>query len=163
MSAGEFNANAFESDKFTDRTRDIQVPALADYFKDGDAVFTVRGLTFDERIKCESLQSEAQAKAAEALAKLALGQVDKTVVNDIQAAMGWGDATQPATRVCIEKVVTGLVKPKLNRSVVGKISRVYPVVFNDLLEAIYKLTGQGQQIESKKSRPSGATKASEPA
>lgn len=161
MSKTGFDVSAFEKQSFVDRTKTVKVPALSDWFKDGDPVFIVRGLTFDERIKCEALANDARIEAATALAELAYensGSGDK--VKDIKAALGWGDATQPATRVCIERVMIGMVEPKLNRQIVAKISRSFPSVFGELLEAVSALTNEGQAVEKKQQR-SGQTKASE--
>ncbi|MBT8085971.1 MAG: hypothetical protein KJN72_12150 [Woeseia sp.] len=160
MAAGKFDASGFEREKFVERTRDVPVPQLAEWFKDGEPVFVVRGLTFDERIRCEAMASEARIQAAEALAELAFDQSDsKDKVKEIKEGLGWGGVTQPATRVSIEKVMAGLVTPKLSRGQVARIAERLPATFGELLEAVHKLTNQGQSVE-KKSAPSGRTKAS---
>jgi len=153
-----FEVDRFASAEITPRTDSVPVPDLKDWF-DGEPVWKVRALTFDELARAE----EAADRSA-TLTKLVESIVSSNASEKVAAIKGalglTDDVPQNAIRR-MEMLVAGSVEPEVDLTVVVKLANVYPVVFKQLTDKIITLTGQGSILG--KVPDSGDSPTSEPA
>lgn len=153
MPGAAFDAGAFLKTRPVPRTQDCRVPALADFFPEGeDPIWTVRGLTGAEW--AVAIEAEQRVKAKFALA----GAISdsKEAVEVIRAAAGIPEPDSVASYVqSVEFLVLGSVAPKCTYELANKLATAHPFVFYELVKVIKLLTGIGADLG--KQKPSGAT------
>lgn len=138
-----FNTDGFTRARFEHRTERVAVPALAQFFDEGsDAVFVVRGLTFEELSKAEN-----QADNSDTIRKL-LEQLSSSNPNVKSAALadalGYGDEVPRQMVIRKHHLVLGSVDPQIDEEFSVKLANTFPVEFKILTNKILELTGQGQ-------------------
>ena len=137
-----FKADRFTSAKFEPRTEEIKVPALAEFFDEGEPpVFKVRGLDATEL--CRAIDAGAKQGKVDAIVKAISSQKDQ--VDEIRKALGMSADTPGEIAKRMELLVLGSVEPKLNHAAVAKFAEVAPIEFYDITNRITILTGQGGQ------------------
>ncbi len=152
--------NKFINASLSAREADVAVPALADFFDDGEKpVWRVRGLTAAELARSREATDKGESikKLVEAMA----GDGDKAEA--IRESLGLSSEEVP-TDVSrrIEMLVAGSVKPEIpeeQRDVAVKMAENFPVTFYELTNKVQELTGDGAELGKRKR--SGRTKASE--
>jgi hypothetical protein len=137
-----FDKKAFMNAQFEARTADVSVKELRSWFPDGeDAVFTVRGLTFEELSK-----ADAAADNSGAMLKLLTSIQSKNGVEigeGIKDAFGVGKET-PANMVKrIHHLMMGSVAPEMDEEFSVKLANTFPVEFTAVTNKIIELTGKG--------------------
>jgi hypothetical protein len=151
-----FDAKQFIKTKFKKRTHPVPVPDLQAFFPEGEAVWTVRGLTGQEMGRAD-MASENQ-KSIVALISGLTSDSSKEKAQAVKDALGIGGNTPAAILKRIEHLIIGSVEPECTRDMAVKLCECYPVEFLTLTNKILELTGQGQ-IPGKLP-PSGATQES---
>lgn len=151
-----FDAKSFNREKFAERHQDVPVPALAAYYGEGEAVWTVRCLTGPEM----ALVKAAPEKHGSLLAMAdVLGQSLKEKAEAIKHLFGLDEKLNPEYVMRIEAVTLGSVEP-VDRATVVRIGKLFPVVLADLSNAVFALSGLGHEA-TKKPTGSGENPASE--
>ncbi|MEA1079529.1 hypothetical protein [Marinobacter qingdaonensis] len=148
-----FDTKKFQKTVFEPRTREVPVPALAEFFGDGaDPVFTVRALEHSEisRVR-ECNQRDEMIKAA--VSALSGSDVEKGKA--IKEILGDVDDVPERTRVRIETLKIACVEPKLDQQTAVRLGQFFPNVLEQLTEVIFELTDQGGVIAKKKRSISG--------
>jgi len=138
MSAAFLSEN-FRSAAFEPRTESFTIPQLAEFFPDGNPVFTVRALTASELHR--AIEAGTRQNALEGVVKAIASQKDQ--VEQIRKALGLSADTPGETAKRIELLVQGCVVPKLAHADVVKLAEVCPIEFLAMTNAITMLTGQG--------------------
>jgi hypothetical protein len=141
----------FAKAKFEHRTERVSVASLAEFFdgEDGkvDAVFIVRGLTFEELAKAEN-----QADNSDTVRKL-LEQLSSSNASVKSAALadalGYGDEVPRQMVIRKFHLITGCVDPQVDEEFAVKLANVFPVEFKILTNKILELTGLGQVVPGK--------------
>jgi hypothetical protein len=143
-----FDVKSFRKAKFEDRTAEVPVPDLKDWFAEGEEpVFIVRGLTAEELARCneavqknknissviEALHSSNQQEKVQAMREM-LG-VSESVPNDLAKRL--------------EQFALGTVDPDMDHELAVKFAESFPVEFYQLTNKIMELTGQGRQVKKK--------------
>lgn len=150
-----FNTNKFDNSSFQDRTKNVPVKAMKDFFDDDEKPeFTIRGLTGAEIGK--SNEAQENNKNMNGILSAVVAASGKEKAEGIQALLGINEDDVPGDVVRRQELFfLGLVEPKLDRSQVVKISEVYPVDFFNITNEILKLSGQGKTLG--KPKASGKT------
>lgn len=156
-----FDARLFMRTDFKERTEAVKLPDLAPFFG-GDAeaaTWTVRGLTGIELAQVN--EAASLARNLDALVGALTSETRRDKIETLRAVLGIhaGDVPEDIVKR-IEMLCLGSIEPRVERDVVIRIARVYPIEFYQLTNAITRLTGMGQ--DPGKSNGSGATPASEP-
>jgi hypothetical protein len=142
-----FDLKKYRTAKFTERTKDVPVPQLKDWFTNGDKpVFVVRGLEGEELFEVRTAV-EKNRNTQEILEKLVSGEVGEKVEAALRA-LGIGDDLPDDYVRRLHTVKLGLKKPKSNLEDIKLIAKRHPVLFTNLSEEIMALTGMGQLGES---------------
>jgi len=152
-----FNLEGFRSVEAQPRTEAVRVDDLADWF-DGEPIWTVRGLTYDEIAKADAAADKTKTLTAlvESLASSDSVREKVTLMKDV---LGFGDDSSPQAIRRLEMFVIASVDPVIELDVAVKLSNTNPVIFKELTDKIFVLTGQGQILG--KQKPSGKTGVSE--
>ena len=140
-----FNQDKFNSTEFEPSTETVLVPALQDWFGEGEtAEFLVRGLTAVEYQQCDEA-AHKDRDLSDLLAAMANGN-RKLAVSEARSALGLGDEVpgQISKRVAMLRVGT-VSPPGLTRQTCVLIAQRFPVEFYELTNVITRLTGKGQQ------------------
>ena len=153
-----FDKKKFGKAKFESRTAQVDVPALKDFFDEGDKPeFKVRGLTGEEMARV----NEAADKNKNLLAIVAAlaGQNQNEKVAALQESLGLSHENVPSDLARrIEMLAIGAVDPELDVQMAARIFKVAPVDGYALSNRITTLSGQGMMVGEPKA--SGKTKAS---
>lgn len=155
-----FDIKAFRKSRFEDRTAEVPVPDLAEWFGEGETpAFTVRGLTAEELARCnEAVQKNRNVDAV--VQALGSGsQRDK--IEALREILGVTESVPDDLAKRLEQFALGTVEPDMDHEMAVKFAETYPVEFYQLTNKIMELTGQGRQIAKKKS--SSPSPESEPA
>ena len=142
-----FNLQAFESADFRERTRDVEIDAdspLAGFFGEGEPrVWTLRALTGkDLAVVNEAVDA---ARNIEGLVSALAGRVPD--IGAIKQALGLDDKIKPPDYVRrLRLLKIGSVSPVITDAHAVKISKVAPVDFSRLTNAVLELTGQGWKL-----------------
>lgn len=157
----EFDINLFESKIFKDRTFDIDVSELKDFFKsknekdekkdekDNEStkppkyIWTVRGLTASEiAIANESVESNRNLESF-ITAISSKSQSDK--VDAVKDVLGLPTDKTPNDLVRrFSMLVAGSVSPKCPQNIAVKLADSFPTTFYKLTNKIIELTGEGK-------------------
>ncbi|MDX1399906.1 MAG: hypothetical protein R3204_15365 [Oceanospirillum sp.] len=137
-----FDAKGFMKAQFEARTEDVPVSELKDWFPDGEAaVFTVKGLTFEELSK-----ADAAADNSGAMLKLLASIQNKNggdIGEGIKDAFGVGKETPVNMIKRINHLVMGCVCPEVDEEFAVKLANTFPVEFTAITNKIIELTGRG--------------------
>ena len=136
-----FKAEAFAAQVFEHRTEAVPVPGLATWF-DGEAVWTVRGLTAHELARATEAADKRSNAAAVLEALVGGSKAEK--VRELREAMALTDATPAEVSKRLEMLTTASVDPAIDHSTAVQIAERFPVEFYQLTNKITQLTGQGQ-------------------
>lgn len=153
-----FKLKEFSKAKFEARTATVPVPALSEFFGEGDkAEFVVRGLTGEETARVNEAQSKAKNLQAVVAALAGKDQTEK--VQALQESLGLSSDTIPGDLARrIEMLAMGCADPVLDVQAASKIFKVAPVDGYNLTNEILRLSGQGMTVG--KPKASGKTKGS---
>ena len=150
-----FDTKRFLKTKFEQRTCEVEVKDLADWFSDGaPPIIIVRGLTGEELARI----NEAAAKNRNLSAVIdAIASTDAAEkIDAIKKTLGVSDSVPDDLAKRIEQLVYGCVDPEFTLELAVKFFEVYPIEGYTLSNTIMRLTGQGQQPGE--SKPSGTVK-----
>jgi len=134
---------------FQPRTAEIPVPALAEFFDDEKAVWTVRGQTASEIARAAEA-SQRQNNISGVIE--AIGQ-SQSKVDEIKKLVGIHDDTPADIIKRLEQITQCSVSPEIDLSCAVKLAETFPIEFYIITNIINKLTGMGMDI--KKPKPSG--------
>ena len=153
-----FKLKEFSKAKFEARTATVSVPALAEFFDEGEkAEFVVRGLTGEETARVNEAQSKSKNLQAVVAALAGKDQTEK--IQALQESLGLSADTIPGDLARrIEMLAMGCADPVIDVQTAAKIFKVAPVDGYNLTNEILRLSGQGMTVG--KPKASGETKAS---
>lgn len=153
-----FDVAAFRKARFTQRETEVTLKALkAAGF--GDGKFRIRGLTAAELAEAESAADKSKM-LSRVVERLAGSDEDKVAA--LLDGIGLGGDTPAVLAKKITHIQTGVIEPAMDISDVVKLGETFPIEFGMLANAIYDLTGKGQQAQVKR-KPSGGKATSKPA
>ena len=139
-----FDIKKFENSKLKHRQAEIKVPALKDFFEDGDPVWTVRGLSGEEVAHVnEAIKLNAN------LAGLIEGIVSDSAQDKIEAikeSLGITTEVPHETVRRIALLVHGSVDPECSQNLAVKLAQNFSVQFYELTTKILELTGMGSEL-----------------
>lgn len=148
---------SFLNEQFQPRIKNMPVPQLAQWFKNGDKpVWKIRSLGADEIGRAdEAVANEGvTTKLMEALTSMNSPEVSEKV----KELMGKSSDTPKTIAKRVYHLMYGSIDPKCDYELAGKLRSNFPVIFYELTNEILQLSGQG--FEPGKSKPSGKTKES---
>lgn len=154
-----FDLKAFEREKLTIRTEEVEVPQLAPFFGEGEApVWKIRQLEGEELAKVREAaeRTRAVAKVLEAIASSEAA--DK--VEGVREILGHGTDVPPDLARRLDILTLGSVEPAIGRPLAVRLAKFYAVDFYKITDAIIRLSGLG--AEPGKLKGSGGTPTSEP-
>ena len=138
-----FNIEQFKNTKFTDRTAEVALPVLAQFFADDvKPVFTVRGLTAAElgRANEEAANNRNMAALAEGL----IAADDQGKIEAMRELVGLSDNVPDDIVKRHSLLAMGSVDPQLDHGAAVLIAERCPVEFYQLTTKILQLTGEGR-------------------
>jgi len=147
-----FDMKGFMKAQFRDRTADVPVPDLKDWFAEGaEPVIKVRGLTGAELARV----NEAAAKNKNLNGMLdALASTNASEkVEAIKESLGFSGKVPDDIAKRAEQLVIGTVDPEFNLEQAVKFFEVFPVEAYQVTNKIMELTGKGKSAGE--SKPSG--------
>jgi hypothetical protein len=135
-----FFSEKFRAAKFEPPTDAVEIPKLADFFKEGETPrFVVRGLNASEYQR--AIEAGEKQKKLDGVIKAIT--TDRVQVELIKQTLGNSTDTPSEIAKRQELLVQGSVSPKLNHADAAKLAEVCPVEFYELTNKITVLTGQG--------------------
>ena len=138
-----FNADKFERAKFEPRRARVAVPALADFFDDGETPeWEVRGLSAVELHK--AIEASKRQGSIEAIVKAIAANQDQA--GAIRSALGLTKDTPGEIAKRLEMLCMGSVSPTVELPVAGKLAEAFPIEFLQLTNEISDLTGRGADL-----------------
>ena len=151
------NLDKYRNARRSPRTEQVKVPQMADYFKGGKPLFTVRGLTAAELGRCKEAAQRNRDTAALAGALIA-GDANAKAAALKELAQG----PEVPDDICQrhEMLALGCIEPTLQQSDAVLLGEDFPTEFYQLTNIILKLTGAGRVLG--KPSASGKTQTSEP-
>lgn len=156
-----FDLTKFKQAELRQRTSDVAVPLLKEFFKDqADPVWVVRALSSED----VAIMNEAQIrnKSVESLIGAAISASMTDKADAIKSMMGLGDELPDDTARRIEALILASIKPECDRETAVKISLYYPTVFSKLTDEIFLLSGQGGEVVGKRANSTKKTKSKSP-
>lgn len=153
-----FDVSKFTEAKLSQRTAEVPLPELAEFFDSAEnAKAVVRALSGEELAIVREAAARNHAARDALQAMQAGGDVSEAVKSAIAVLVGaTGGKTVPDEHArFLEVVRLGLVSPVLDHQQVVKLAMFYPVQFQVLANRIFTLSGMG--AESKKPQPSTET------
>ena len=149
-----FDVNKFQNAKFTQRTEDVKLEALKDFFdKKDQPVFKVRNLTGEELGRVN--QAVQKHKNTAAVLDGLLSNIAKEQIEALKQTLGSTDKTPDDIARRLEMLTLGCIEPKLDMQLCVKLCKYFPIEFYDLTNTITRLTGLGSELG--KLKPSGKT------
>ena len=137
-----FNADKFERAKFEARRAKVPVPALADFFDEGDSVWEVRGLSAAELHK--AIEASKRQGSIEAIVKAIAANQDQA--GAIRSALGLTKDTPGEIAKRLEMLVMGSVSPTIQLPTAVKLAEAFPIEFMTMTNEITVLTGKGAEM-----------------
>ena len=138
-----FNADRFERAKLEPRRSRVPVPALAQFFEDGeDAAFEVRGLSSSELHR--ALEAGKRQGSIESIVKALASSGDQAQA--LRRAIGLSADTPGEIAKRLEMLVMGSIAPTLDLPAAVKLAEAFPIEFLSLTNTISELTGQGYAL-----------------
>lgn len=135
-----FDLDKFESAEWVPRTKCIAVPALSDFFEEGEEPeFEVRGLDSNELHKATSaaesrkLQNRLLKAAAEG------SNSPEVILKEITA----NEETPGEIAKRMEMLVAGSVVPEISLGMAVKLAKAFPIQFIHITNEIVDLTNMG--------------------
>ena len=154
---GRFDTRAFMKQIYTPREGEVSVPALKDYFSEGQKpLWKVRGLTADEVARCNEA-GERNTKV-EAIVEALTASNKSDVADGVKQLLGVGSDVHREVAIRLEQCVFGSIDPIIELNIAVKMATVFPMEFYAITNKILKLTGLGQVAGE--SQPSGKEKMS---
>jgi len=153
-----FDVKKFDRAKFEDRTAEVRVNDLEEFFDDGDeAVFIVRGLTGEELARCH--EAADRSKTIESVVQALSGTAGQDKIEAMREMLGVSESVPDDLAKRLEQFAVGTVDPDLNHTQAVRFAETWPVEFYQITNKIMELTGQGRMVAKKKD--SGRTAKSE--
>ena len=138
-----FNAEKFERSKFEARRAKVPVPALSDFFDEGETPeWEVRGLSAVELHK--AMEAGKRQGSIEAIVKAIAANQDQAVA--VRKALGLTKDTPGEIAKRLEMLVMGSVAPAVSLPVAVKLAEAFPIEFLTLTNEITDLTGKGAEM-----------------
>ena len=138
-----FNADKFDRAKFEARRARVPVPALADFFDEGESpVWEVRGLSAVELHK--AIEASKRQGSIEAIVKAIAANHDQA--GAIRSALGLTKDTPGEIAKRLEMLVMGSVSPAIELPTAVKLAEAFPIEFLTLTNEITDLTGKGAEL-----------------
>mgnify|MGYP000113613666 FL=1 len=146
-----FDLDAFEQADLRARTARVPVPALAQWFGEGEAAeFVVRGVTGAELAAAREAK-ERNRNVASLAAALASGGAAQAEA--LKSALGVGDEVPDDLAYRLALVVSGCVAPALTQPQAVRLAQHFPVEFFAASNRILELSGEGSRV----GEPDGCT------
>jgi len=153
-----FNSNKFTKQKFESRTDSISVPALSDWFDEGDKPeWIIKNLTGNEMSLCQ--EAAQKNKNVLVLAEALVSHKDSDKVDALRSIIGNNEDVTGDLAKRLEMIVYGSIDPKIDMPIAIKLSDNFPVEFMQITNKITILTGMG--ASKAKPKASGETNQSE--
>lgn len=138
-----FNAEKFERSKFEARRAKVPVPALSDFFDEGETPeWEVRGLSAVELHK--AMEAGKRQGSIEAIVKAIAANQDQA--GAVRKALGLTKDTPGEIDKRLEMLVMGSVAPAVSLPVAVKLAEAFPIEFLQLTNEISDLTGRGADL-----------------
>lgn len=138
-----FNAEKFERSKFEARRAKVPVPALSDFFDEGETPeWEVRGLSAVELHK--AMEAGKRQGSIEAIVKAIAANQDQA--GAVRKALGLTNDTPGEIAKRLEMLVMGSVAPAVSLPVAVKLAEAFPIEFLQLTNEISDLTGRGADL-----------------
>lgn len=151
-----FDQKKFMKRKYSDRTGEVNLPALSEYFDEGEKpVFVVRALEGEELARAQ--EAAARNNRIEGVIEGLVSDKRAQITDSIKELLGVV-GVPGNTAKALEMVVAGSVEPEIDLEFALKLCKNHPVEFLMLNQEITRLTGQGRLPGKLKS--SGETPAS---
>jgi len=154
-----FDTKKFKKTKFQNRTEEVPVADLAEFFDEGESpVWVVRGLTGQE--VGQTKEAAAKNKNLSAVIEALEAAAKSEKVQGLTKALGVDEIPQNIAER-FEQLTLGSVEPTCDVDLARLLCERYPVMFYELTNKILALTGKG--MEPGKPKGSGKTPGSGPA
>mgnify|MGYP000962625282 FL=1 len=138
-----FNAEKFERSKFEARRAKVPVPALSDFFDEGETPeWEVRGLSAVELHK--AMEAGKRQGSIEAIVKAIAANQDQA--GAVRKALGLTKDTPGEIAKRLEMLVMGSVAPTIELPTAVKLAEAFPIEFLTLTNEITDLTGKGAEM-----------------
>lgn len=138
-----FNADKFERAKFEARRAKVPVPAMSDFFDEGETPeWEVRGLSAVELHK--AMEAGKRQGSIEAIVKAIAANQDQA--GAVRKALGLTKDTPGEIAKRLEMLVMGSVAPAVSLPVAVKLAEAFPIEFLQLTNEISDLTGRGADL-----------------
>ena len=138
-----FNAEKFERSKFEARRAKVPVPALSDFFDEGETPeWEVRGLSAVELHK--AIEASKRQGSIEAIVKAIAANQDQA--GAVRKALGLTKDTPGEIAKRLEMLVMGSVAPTIELPTAVKLAEAFPIEFLTLTNEITDLTGKGAEM-----------------
>ena len=143
-----FDVKKFKNSKLKQRVAEIPVPALSDFFPEGEkAIWKVRGLTGQEIGAARESVSKNKNMAAMIDALSATSHSEK--IKGIKEALGFGKVSDDVAQR-VAQLEAGSIEPACDTELAIKLCEHFPVEFYEITNKILALTGKGSELGKQK-------------
>lgn len=146
-----FDLVKFDRAQFEERTIEVKVPELSDFFdKDEKQIWIVRGLTGHELAKAN--EAVRANKDIDSILSGIMSETHTEKIDAIRESLGLTDNTPGDLVRRIAALRAASVEPTISQEVSVKLADSFPTTFFLLTNKIFELTGEGKTLgESKAS------------
>jgi hypothetical protein len=137
--------NRFMNSRFEDRTEDVDVPELKEFFdEDKKPVWKIRALSGVEYGKIQELL-EADEAIVEMLRKIT-SKDSESVADGILNYLGRNEEVSKDTKRRYHILIKGSVDPEIDITFAVRLAENYCMTFYNLTNRIVNLTGKGKKL-----------------
>lgn len=141
-----FNTSKFLTSTLKPRTKVFNVPQLRDFFEEGEATWTVRGLEASElaSVRLARFKRRNQLAALNTLASFTAPEESRRAMLESIVNLTGEVEAEMAGR--LEMLCIASTSPEINMEVAIRLSKMHPIVFWSLTDAISTLTDEGAVV-----------------
>jgi hypothetical protein len=140
-----FNTEKFDQSQFQERTTEVPVPELSEFFdKEDKLIWTVRGLTGHELAKVN--EAIRLNKDIDSILSGITSETQSEKIEAVKESLGLTDNTPGDLVRRIAALKNASVDPVTSQEMAVKLADTFPTIFYLLTNKIFELTGEGKML-----------------
>lgn len=151
-----FNTDKFDQSQFTERTIEVPVPELSEFFdKEDKLIWIVRGLTGHELAKVN--EAIRLNKDIDSILSGIVSETQSEKIEAVKESLGLTDNTPGDLVRRIAALRNASIDPIVSQEMAVKLADTFPTTFYLLTNKIFEATGEGKMLGESKASGETAT------